>query len=69
MPMHTMIVPSRGPAMYQVTISGKKLAKKVASKLIESSVYYSVTPLPNNEYEYCVKQDVAHVLSNIISTL
>jgi len=55
--------------MYTKKVSSKRDAKRIATRLIDSSVRYEVTPLPEDEYEFGVRRDVAHVLDKIFIDL
>lgn len=45
-----------------VTVSGTEKAIKLATKLVQASAYYEMTPLPDNEYEFAVKADRKELL-------
>lgn len=55
--------------MKTFTLNHEEVAKSLATSLIELSIAFSCTPLPEGEYEITVKDDVAHVASQALSDL
>jgi len=43
--------------------------KRIIASLVDASVYFEVTPLPDDYYEIRVKEDVRHVLDEKIALI
>lgn len=50
------------PAVYSIIVEGEQEAARVAEKLVKASQWFSVEPLPDDGYEFTVKQENAEML-------
>ncbi len=44
----------------------QELLLDVVAQLIEASVWFEITPLPDNNYDLTVKSDAVHVANGIL---
>jgi hypothetical protein len=51
--------------MKALLLHGMEDTKKMTKSLIDGSIFFSVEPLPNDDYRISVKPDVAHVVDDI----